>query len=96
MIERRKNRRLPRAEKITGLAGLGQKTDMTLLDISLGGMRIITNTELKLSSPMSLQLNILPNSGAFFIRGEVSWTKPVTGSQFEAGIKFTKISAVPF
>jgi Tfp pilus assembly protein PilZ len=95
MIEKRKNKRLPRGEK-TYLDNECENKEIVLLDISMGGMKLLTNEEYKTGAPLGLKVNILPKSGAFFVKGRVVWIKPsiVTTALFEVGVKFTKISTI--
>ena len=94
MQERRKASRLPRQEKTFVEKDSGKK-EIKLMDISLGGMRVQIDEELKVGTVLTLQANILPLSGSFFMRGEVTWVKTVGPGQFETGVKFTKISTIP-
>ena len=95
MQERRKAGRLPHKEKTFIERESGIK-EITLLDISMGGMRAQLDEELKTGSSMTLQVKILPHAGAFYVRGEVTWVKPSAPGHFETGIKFTKVSTIPF
>ena len=94
MQERRKARRLPREERTFVEKDSGKK-EITLMDISLGGMRVQLDEELKAGTVLTLQANILPRCGSFFMRGEVTWVKEIGPGQFETGVKFTKISTIP-
>jgi hypothetical protein len=100
MQERRKFRRLETKEK-TSLNKEGAEVEEgRLLDISPGGMRIILEKESPVGSLISGQFKILPNAGPFYIKGEVAWVKPSPAPEgsrvFEVGIKFNKVSAIPF
>ena len=95
MLEKRKTNRLPHQERTFIERETGKK-EITLLDISMGGMRAQLDEELQTGSTMTLQVKILPNAGAFYVRGEVTWVKPSAPGHFETGIKFTKVSTIPF
>ena len=94
MQERRKAARLPRQERTFVERETGKK-EVSLMDISYGGMRVQLDEELKIGAVLSLKINILPHSGAFYVRGQVLWVKPIAAGSFETGVKFTKISTIP-
>ncbi|MFA6384057.1 MAG: PilZ domain-containing protein [Candidatus Omnitrophota bacterium] len=95
MQERRKASRLPRQEKTFVERDTGIK-EASLMDISFGGMRVQLDEKLQIGGTLSLKINILPASGAFYVRGQVLWVNPVGPGNFETGVKFTKISTIPF
>ena len=95
MQERRRTRRLPRQERTFVEHGSGTK-EITLLDISIGGMRVQLDEELKVGTPLTLKASILPHAGAFFMRGSVAWVKTISPGHFETGVTFTKVSTIPF
>jgi hypothetical protein len=95
MQERRKTGRLPRQERTFVEKDSGKK-EITLLDISPGGMRVQLDEKLEIGTVLTLQANILPAAGAFFMRGEVSWVKETKPGHFDTGVKFTKVSTIPF
>jgi hypothetical protein len=94
MQERRKTGRLQRQERTFVERGSGKK-EVILLDISLGGMRVQLDEELKVGTILTLQATLLPRAGAFFMRGEVTWVKAAAPGHFETGVKFTKVSTLP-
>ena len=94
MQERRKAGRLQRKERTVMEQDSGKK-EVTLLDISLGGMRVQLDEELKVGAVLTLQANLLPHAGAFYMRGEVTWVKATDPGHFETGVNFTKISTIP-
>jgi hypothetical protein len=99
MVEKRKANRLPTCEETLLSKDDGQKTGVKLMDISLGGMRVLMNENLKAGAVLLGQFNILPKCGPFFIRGEVTWSKPCQEKdhpyKFEIGIKFRQINTIP-
>ncbi len=98
MQEKRKANRLPSCEETLLSKGDGQKAGVKLVDISLGGMRVLTNEELKVGTELSGKFNILPRSGPFYIKGVVAWSNPcrsTEGFRAELGIKFVRITTIP-
>ncbi len=100
MIEKRKSNRLTKNEETFISQDKTQKKGIKIIDISLGGMRVMMNEELKIGTILLGQFNILPNDSPFYIKGEVAWSKPSqeenNSYQTEIGIRFTQISAIPF
>ncbi len=99
MEKNRKYNRL-KTEKSVSLRNEGRQIEVSLLDISPGGMRISSNTDLKINSCVLGQFKVLPDLGPFYVHGEVVWIKPAieqpaTSSGFEAGVKFHKVSTIP-
>ena len=67
-----------------------------LLDVSVGGMRILLNRKVELGSQLSGEFKIIPHLGPFYVWGVVAWTKAEKGSNlWEVGVKFTKINTIP-
>jgi hypothetical protein len=99
MQENRKTNRLPSSEETFFSKDDGQKTGVKLVDISLGGMRVLMNENLKIGSSLLGQFKILPHSNPFYLKGEVTWSKPCNEKnpayKFEIGIKFVKINTIP-
>lgn len=99
MVEKRRHKRLE-TEKYTFLKDEhGKEKQAVVVDISLGGMRIVLDTEIKMQSPISGQFKILPDVGPFQVKGEVIWVRPYKNLEegknfFEVGIKFNNITAV--
>lgn len=100
MEEKRKFRRTPTKEK----AFLENKEQSKqheghLMDVSSGGMRILSDTNIKVGSSLSGKFKIMPTLGNFYVTGEVMWVTPKTGntqkSAYEIGIKFNKVSTIP-
>ena len=100
MVEKRRFGRLPAKEKVFLRKEEDLQQKVLLLDVSLGGMRILLDNKIDVGSPISGQFEIIPNLGHFYIQGEVIWVKPTVDnpkhSGFEVGIKFTKVSTIPF
>jgi len=99
MSENRKSSRLTTSKETFLAKDNGQKTGVKLIDISLGGMRVLMNEDLKIGSILLGEFNILPHTGPFYIKGEVTWSKPCQEKdhpyRVEIGIKFTKINTIP-
>jgi len=72
----------------------GERKEVQVLDISIGGMRIVTNTPLDSKKDIKSEFKILPNMGPFFARGKIIWTT-AKESNFESGIVFNKVSTIP-
>ncbi len=100
MRERRKFFRLPSDDNAVLEAEKGSQLQSQLLDVSSGGMRILThNKNIKIGNTISGQFKINPNMGNFYVRGTVVWvtSKSETSktTAYEIGIKFDKISTLP-
>jgi hypothetical protein len=99
MQEKRKANRLPTNEETLLSKDDGLKTGVKLVDIGLGGMRVLMNENLKTGAILLGQFKILPNCGPFYIKGAVAWSKPCQEKnhpyKFEIGIRFTKINTIP-
>jgi hypothetical protein len=99
MQEKRKNKRLNTCGETFLAKSDGQKTGVKLVDISLGGMRVLMNECLDPGTILLGELNILPRCAPFYIKGEVSWARPCEDKNssygFEIGIKFNKINTIP-
>lgn len=90
MLEKRKFKRLVTKEK-TSLQSKEGKEEGLLVDISPGGMRIFLDRHIGVGTLISGQFRILPNSGPFYVTGEVVWSKGK-----EVGIKFSRVTTIPF
>ena len=99
MQEKRKFKRLATGKETYVKEGGGKEKKATVVDISLGGMRVTLEGDIKVGSFLSGQFKILPSMGPFYVNGEVIWVKPLkqdTGHPcYEVGVKFKNISAVP-
>lgn len=97
MEERRKFRRTSAKEKAL-LHGREAKHEGSLLDISSGGMRILSDNHIEVGSSVSGQFKIMPHMGNFYVSGEVVWEKPAKEPHhngYEVGIRFSKVSTIP-
>ncbi len=93
MEEKRKFSRWGLEEKTTmDLEGI--KEEVKILDISIGGMRIVTNVPLDREKTITGKFRILPNVGPFFVKGKIIWSASKEGI-FESGIVFDKVSTIP-
>jgi Tfp pilus assembly protein PilZ len=97
MQEKRSAKRLPSNQQSSLKHENGNETDVTLIDISLGGMRVLMNEDLAVGKNLAGKFKILPHANPFYIQGIVAWTKPSPDEahRFEIGIKFVKISTIP-
>lgn len=97
MDERRKFRRTGAKEKAR-IASAQSRHEGSLLDISSGGMRILSDNHIAIGTQVSGQFKIMPHTGNFYVSGEVVWAKPAKeplAFGYEIGIKFAKVSASP-
>jgi c-di-GMP-binding flagellar brake protein YcgR len=71
-----------------------------LVDISPGGMKVLLEDDVKSGTEISGQFRILPNAGPFYVKGVVTWVKPLKekkgSANYEVGVKFLKINTIPF
>jgi len=98
MQEKRKFDRckLEQKAKLSGLSG--QQEEGSLLDIGIGGMKILMDREVKPKSQLSGQFKVVPYLDPFYVKGVVVWAKPVKDEPtacWEVGVRFTKVSAIP-
>jgi c-di-GMP-binding flagellar brake protein YcgR len=99
MQEKRKFKRLPTGKETLVKEHSGRAKKATVVDVSLGGMRITLEEETKVGNYLSGQFRILPTMGPFYVNGEVIWVKTLRKDNvrpaYEVGVKFKNISAVP-
>ncbi len=99
MQEKRKFKRLATGKETLVKEHLGKEKKATVVDISLGGMRVTLEGETKIGSFLSGQFRILPSMGPFYVNGEVIWVKLLKKDPqhplYEVGVKFKNISAAP-
>ncbi len=97
MRERRKFNRLLSQEK-ANVQKEGVSEEGRLIDISPAGMRILLNNNIEVGNSVSGSFKIMPQLGNFYVQGKVIWVQPQNSSQsksFDAGIQFSKVSALP-
>jgi c-di-GMP-binding flagellar brake protein YcgR len=98
MQERRRFNRCKLEQKAKVSMEANREERGMLLDVSVGGMRILLNRKVELGSQLSGEFKIIPHLGPFYVRGVVAWTKAVNqkGSNlWEVGVKFTKVNTIP-
>ena len=99
MEERRKHRRLTIKETTT-IQKADSRAPCLLVDISPGGMKALLDSDVKVGDTVSGQLKILPNAGPFYVKGTITWVRPLkeptADANFEIGVKFTNINTIPF
>ncbi len=71
----------------------GERKEVQVVDVSVGGMRIVTDAPLD-GENIKSEFKVLPNMGPFFARGKIIWTVAKEGA-FESGIVFNKVSTIP-
>lgn len=98
MQERRRFNRCRLEQKAKILTEDSREEKGTLLDVSVGGMRVLLNKKVELGSRLSGQFKIIPHLGPFYVQGVVAWVKPVKeqdAQRWEIGVKFTKVNTIP-
>ena len=99
MQEKRKFKRLATGKETYVKESGGKEKKATVMDISLGGMRVTLEGDVQVGNFLSGQFKILPSMGPFYVNGEVIWVKPSKKDNFnpccEVGVKFKNISAAP-
>lgn len=99
MDERRKCRRTPAKEKAVLESREHSRQESQLIDVSSGGIRIISDTNIKVGTIVSGKFKIMPTLGDFYISAEVAWNNPISSQAskplYEVGIKFNKVSTIP-
>lgn len=99
MDERRKHKRLQMSEN-TSLNKNNADERCFLVDISPGGMKVQLEKEIKAGDTVSGQFKILPKAGPFYVKGTVTWVRPLKeknrSANYEIGVRFTKINTIPF
>lgn len=99
MDEKRKYKRTPAMEKAFLKCKENTPQEGELLDVSSGGLRMLSAAKIKVGSTLTGKFKIMPQLGSFYISGEVVWVKPITDASnqavYEVGIKFNKVSTIP-
>jgi c-di-GMP-binding flagellar brake protein YcgR len=98
MQERRRFNRC-KVEQKARISHLPNKQEKgLLLDVAMGGMKVLLDEKAELGSQLLGQFKIVPYLGPFYIKGVVAWAKQVEdrgASHWEVGVKFTKVSTIP-
>lgn len=94
MEERRRFERLHKKD-VAFLELEGEKSEMQLLDISIGGMRVFSPVPLRLGNCVKGEFRLFPNIEPFFIKGKVVWVQE-KGKNWQVGIEFKCISTIAF
>lgn len=99
MLEKRKFSRLDTNEETLLSTPDGRKTEAKSVNVSVGGMKILTNENFAIGTMLSGKFSILPHIGPFYVKGEVTWSRPCqkkfSPNLIETGIKFTEINSIP-
>lgn len=99
MDERRKYRRSPAKEKAFLKSRENNPHEGSLMDVSSGGMRISSDSNIKVGTTLTGKFKIMPDLGNFYVNGEVVWVKPLGEEAhqagYEVGIRFSKVSTIP-
>lgn len=94
MSEKRKFNRWGLEQESAFVDMRGEKKEVDIIDISIGGMRIETDSIIDEESELSGEFSVLPNIGPFFVKGKVVWVVK-SNDRFESGVKFERVSTVP-
>ena len=94
MEERRKYARLKREMPVRNRPKESRNIEQTMArDISMGGMRITTNSKLEVGTKLNIEVNISDSVKPYYAMGEVVWLKKNESADntFDMGIKFIRI-----
>jgi Tfp pilus assembly protein PilZ len=72
-------------------ASLGYEDEYCpILDLSLGGLRFLTQKNLKVNTKLSMKVSYHEKDGSFHLRGKVKWTisNPGFSYKYQVGIQF--------
>jgi len=69
------------------------KTKSYLRNLSKEGLRLIGRTPFKKGSAIELEMKIPGDNIPIYAFGEVAWANETAQSEYDAGIKFTKIKS---
>ncbi|MFH1368902.1 MAG: PilZ domain-containing protein [Elusimicrobiota bacterium] len=97
MEERRRYKRSPVIHEMDETIQIGLGTDAIpglLVDLSAGGMSLLTYSALPLSTLINLSID-LPGLKTHHLMGKVVWTVP-KGEMWRVGITFSKIDPADF
>ncbi len=95
MEERRRFNRCNLEQRVRLSQAQQRVKDAILLDVGMGGMRIILDQKAELGAELFGQFKILPSMGSFHIQGVVVWVKLIrrrAQEKWEAGVKFSKVA----
>lgn len=81
-------------ENVAVVECYGQRKEVKVLDVSLGGMRISTSEPIEANMSLTGEFKILPNIGPFFVQGRVIWTTK-RDNNYESGVVFDRVSTIP-
>lgn len=100
MLEKRKSSRCNLNKKAVMKKEGSPAEEVTVLDISMGGMRVLLDNPVEAGSKVSGEFKIVPYLGNFFVQGEVVWNRPAVDEKgrqcgWAVGAKFTKVSTIP-
>lgn len=98
MQERRRFNRCRLEQKARVSTEVDREERGMLLDVSVGGMKILLGKKVEVGSRLTGQFKIIPHLGPFYVQGIVTWIRMARDQRppcWEAGVKFTKVSTVP-
>jgi len=94
MVDKRQYNRCDSSQDRAYIDLSGKKEEVEILDISIGGMRVISNYPIVRDVEVTGEFKILPSVGSFFVKGKVVWVTE-KDDNFESGIQFDKVSTIP-
>ena len=94
MVDKRQYNRCDSSQDRAYIDLSGKKEEVEILDISIGGMRVISNSPICKDVEIMGEFKILSSVGSFFVKGKVVWVRG-KDSNFESGIHFDKVSTIP-
>jgi hypothetical protein len=93
--ERRKYSRWKIAQRQAKVKHKNASAEVPLIDLSSGGMKIVSNEDIPVGSKIVGEFRVIPQSAPYFVQGSVTWTKSIPEHKFEIGIEFNKINTIP-
>ncbi|MDD5730773.1 MAG: PilZ domain-containing protein [Candidatus Omnitrophica bacterium] len=95
MEEKRRYNRLLVDNKKAVLKEERGTCEVPLLDLSIGGMKVLLDKEVALGEKLSGEFQISPRLGTYFVEGIVIWLKnSLKSTGHEVGIKFERINTI--
>jgi len=95
MEEKRKFNRWYTQNKAT-ISYEGVKNEVSLLDVSAGGMRFFSDQPLEIGSLIYGEFKVLSQLNPFFVKGRVIRTQQKDSNRWEIAVRFEKVSTLPF
>jgi len=74
---------------------LGKTFNCSMIDVSKGGVKILSALPLAEKSVLDLSISIKDSTKEFLVTGDVKWCKPTLGSAFSVGIQLKNRAGTP-